>query len=247
MEKKQLFIITGTSRGLGKSLAELILALPETKVVGVSRSKASLQHANYQHFCLDFSEVQQVIQFLPNLFPKGQYQRICLINNAGWLGEVNTLGNLAPQNLQKIMNINVVVPVLLMNHFVQLFEHEKEIERMIINISSGAADKAIDGWSGYCASKAALNRFTLVAQKEAEVHQTGIRFFSIAPGLVDTSMQEEIRNTSHSHFSLLEEFVKYKNEGQLQTPHQAALKILQVIQNPDKFESVLQDVRNFNQ
>ena len=61
----------------------------------------------------------------------------------------------------------------------------------IVNISSGAANSALGGWSHYCASKAAVLRLTGVAYKEASA--SGVRVVGLSPGTVATAMQEEIR------------------------------------------------------
>jgi benzil reductase ((S)-benzoin forming) len=121
----------------------------------------------------------------------------------------------------------------------------KDVKRVVVNISSGAATKPIDGWSGYSASKAALNMLSLSAQAEAELDQTGIRFFAVAPGVVDTDMQQQIRTASQVDFSLLPKFIDLKKNNELSSPELAAEKILFLIKHAETVEGVIQDVRKF--
>jgi benzil reductase ((S)-benzoin forming) len=168
-----------------------------------------------------------------------------LINNAGVIGEIAHLGKSSNQSIRQIFAINTIAPAILMNAFVKKYAQSKEAEKIVVNISSGAATKAIDGWSGYSASKAALNMLTQTAQVESDLKQSGIRFFAVAPGVVDTDMQQEIRNASTHDFSSLPKFIGLKENSQLSSPEYAAEKIMYLIENEEKFKEVIQDVRNF--
>ena len=246
MHEQQLFIITGATKGLGKAIAEEVLKTAEVKVIGTGRSDATILHERYHHVKVDFSELSQVEKVLNEIIPSVNFSTVCLINNAGWIGEIAPLGKLSPEGIAGIMNINWVVPALLMNHFVATYASHKTQKRVVVNISSGAADKSLDGWSGYCASKAALNRLTLVAQEEANLQQSVIKFYSVAPGVVDTDMQEVIRTAQNEDFSAVDHFIQLKNQGLLQAPKDVALKILKMIHSPEQYIDVIQDVRNFD-
>src|SRR5690554_566173 len=165
--EKSLYIITGCSKGLGKALADLATQTPAGLVVGISRSTVE-DKENFLHLSLDLSDIDKVIESLDKVFPSGEFQRLVLINNAGWLGEIAPLGKLDPLGMQKIQNINLISPAVLMNEFVKRYGSVQG-DKTVINISSGAAFKAIDGWSGYCSSKAALNQLTQVAQEESDL------------------------------------------------------------------------------
>jgi benzil reductase ((S)-benzoin forming) len=246
MEKRYLFIVTGATKGLGKAIAEEILEMDNAEVIGTGSTEASIFHAHYKHIKVDFSQVAQVVSQLDEIIPTLDFSNIVLINNAGWIGEIAPLGRQSSGNIERIMTINWIVPAILMNHFVGIYASKKDSERMVINISSGAAEKSIDGWSGYCASKAALNRLTQVAQEESFIQDTGIKFFSIAPGVVDTDMQAVIRNAHSSDFSALNHFIQLKEEGGLQSSKATAEKILKLILSPPKSNSVVLDIRNFD-
>ena len=242
--KKSLYIVTGSSKGLGKALVEQLTQSDQNLVVGISRSTMAEQD-NFRPVELDLADTDLLVSQFDDIFPEGEYQSVSLINNAGWIGEIATLGNLDPLGIQSIQAINVIAPALLMNEFVKRYAHV-EGKKVVVNISSGAAAKAIDGWSGYCSSKAALNQLSLVAEEESKLRQLGIKYYALAPGIIDTSMQEEIRSAPEENFSNIERFRSYKSQNQLSSPEEVAGKVIYLLNHTDKFLDVLQDVREFN-
>lgn len=240
---KNLYVLTGCSKGLGKALLETLLENEENQVVGISRSTMEARE-RFVHLQLDLGNTPALIEVLPDIFPEGDFDKIVLINNAGWIGEIAPLGKLEAEGIAKIHAINVVAPAILMNEFVRKYA-EKDIEKLVVNVSSGAAVKDIDGWSGYSSSKAALNRISGVAQVESEIKGYGIRYFALAPGIVDTPMQADIRSAKLENFSGLETFKSFKSNNELSSPEQVAQKVIYLIEHTDKFNGVIQDVRKF--
>lgn len=245
MKPTSLYIITGSSKGIGKALVNILAGDEKNQIVGISRSEMKMDLPNYHPMVLDVGDLDALVGRAEEIFPKGTFEKIVLINNAGWIGQVEYFGKLEPTSIQEIFNINTLAPALLMNEFVKKYGGSKESERIVVNISSGAAKKPVDGWSGYCASKAALNMLTETAQKEALLQSSGIRFFALSPGVVDTKMQEDIRSAPQEGFSSLPKFQGLKEKNELSTPKHTAEKILFLIENPATFEEVIQDVRDF--
>ncbi|WP_342626382.1 SDR family NAD(P)-dependent oxidoreductase [Belliella baltica] len=242
---KSLFIITGASKGIGRALVDQLSENTEHQIIGISRSSIYEEKSNIQHLSLDLGDFDAIINSLSQIFPEGNFERIVLINNAGWIGQIDYFGKIDAKSIQKIHNINTIAPALLMNGFVRKYRDTKNSERTVINISSGAAKKGIDGWSGYSSSKAALNMMTEAAQEEANKSNSKIKFFALSPGVVDTKMQEDIRSAPEDGFSLLGKFKGLKADNALSSPEEAAEKIIFLIENRDQFEGVLQDVREF--
>ena len=238
-----LYILTGCSKGLGKAILENLLRDKNNFVVGISRSPMP-SAPNFTHLQIDLGNPQQLIDQLPNIFPEGKYDKVVLINNAGWIGEIGHLGDLDPMGIAQIQLINVVAPGILMNEFVRKYQMG-ENGKVVVNISSGAANKNIDGWSGYSSSKAALNRMTAVAQEESDLNEYGITYYALSPGIVDTPMQGEIRATSKEDFSAVDTFKSYKSNNELAAPELVAEKVIHLIENIKAFSGVLQDVRKF--
>lgn len=226
------YIITGASRGLGKALAEELLQQPDTMVVGVSRH-ASIQHERYRHQPLDLSDMLAVQNNLFKVFtPFPDAASITIINNAGVLGEVKYIGDLPNEHFEFVFDVNVIAPAMLMNTFLATYQQHIAIPRTILNISSGAAQRPVDGWGAYCASKAALDALSAVAQKEQDLRGSGIRIRSLAPGVLDTAMQEHIRTAELNQFSEAEWFAELRQDGSLVSPTEAARQIIQWLQRP---------------
>lgn len=101
----------------------------------------------------------------------------------------------------------------------------------IIFTSSGAATSATSGWSFYGSSKAALNHFAMsIAHEEPDITSLAIR-----PGMVDTQMQEELRN---EHIEILrkdgKKFLDAHKEGKLLPPHKPARVIARLAAGPPR-------------
>lgn len=239
----KLYIVTGSSKGLGKALVSQLLKDVDVSVIGISRQDEPSRD-RYTHLSMDLSDTDDLVNTLDKIFPHGNFDELTLINNAGWIGEIAPFGKLDPQGILDIHRINVVAPAILMNAFASVYKQYFS-KKTVINISSGAAGKAVDGWSGYCASKSALNQMTLVAQEEADLHQLGIRYIALSPGIIDTPMQENIRSAASENFSQLKKFQGFKAENQLSSPDDTANKVIYLLKNLDAMPGVLMDVREF--
>src|SRR3546814_9699314 len=95
------------------------------------------------------------------------------------------------------------------------------------------------GWGVYCATKAALDRYTQVLAAE----NSNVRSVSLAPGVVNTGMQKHIRASNPTDFPNLQRFVDMHDQGQLAEPAAVAAKILKFISSPDFGTTVLDDIR----
>jgi len=236
------YFITGTSKGIGKAIAEEALQADNTIIYGISRSR-SITHERYYHQPADLSDITALRNNLHKLFPVLEDpEKIVLINNAGVLGEVDYLGSQTTDNFEFVFDVNVIAPAMLMNTFISAY-HEQTCPKTIINISSGAGQRPVDGWSAYCASKAALDMLSLTCQKEQDILKSGIKVYSLSPGVVDTHMQAQIRQVSQEQFSELNKFLDLKKNSSLQTPAQVSQKILKLIANPT-FQPVVLSVRD---
>src|SRR5690606_23678481 len=133
--------------------------------------------------------------FMPSL-PSGA-KRYVLINNAGTVEPIGRSDSLhSPAAVIAAFALNVTAAVSLTAAFLQ---HTSSLggERRILNISSGAGRNAMPGWGVYCATKAALDRYTEVLAAE---HPPDTRVVSLAPGVIDTAMQQTIRDSNSTDF-----------------------------------------------
>ncbi|TGD78941.1 SDR family NAD(P)-dependent oxidoreductase [Hymenobacter wooponensis] len=225
------YIITGASRGLGKALADAALELPNTSVLGVSRH-ATITHERYTHQPLDLSDMLAVQNNLHKVFPaRPDAESITLINNAAVLGDIGYLGEHQNEHFEFVFDVNTVAPAMFMNTFLSAYSN-LTIPRTILNISSGAAQRAVDGWGAYSASKAALDALSRTAQKEQDIRGTGIRIRSLSPGILDTPMQEHIRSAEVSDFSEAAKFANFHAENKLTQPTEIAEKLIHWLSKP---------------
>lgn len=238
------YIITGASKGIGKALAEELLADNNNRVIGVSRT-CSIKHPNYRHQPLDFSDVEAVEHNLQKVFtPFPDAQKLLLVNNAGVIGEIGYVGEGMPnEQFEFIFDINVIVPAMLMNTFLQVYQ-QLTCPKIVVNVSSGAGQYPIDGWASYCASKAAIDMLSMTVQKEQELRGNPVKVFALSPGVVDTGMQEQIRHADQQMFSSVERFKDYKENGELASPEEVGSKIAYFLQNTDQYKEVIVSVRD---
>ena len=219
--------VTGTGSGLGKAIAETLLQQGGYTVHGMSRQQ-SIEHARYLHTTLDLSHAEAAKRFA---FPVIEASdRVVLVNNAGLLGDARHLGDLDAQGIVDTYMVNVVSPAVLVNAFVNAYKHLPAV-KIIINLSSGAAQSPYDGWSTYCSSKAGLEMLTKVGDQEQQLDALPypFQFFSIAPGVVDTGMQDKVRQSDQKGFSRLQKFINLKNEGQLYKAEDVAREFARII------------------
>lgn len=229
---KSLYIITGSSSGIGYALCSQLLKNTENQVIGIARHGGP-QAANFQFYPLDLADISAIKEFqFPNL---AGYSSIHLVNNAGMLGEINTLDKIDMSSLEDVITVNYTAAMLLSTQFIQASQ-QIAATKTIIHISSGAATGAYASWANYCASKAALEMLSKCIHLEQANKEFPIHSFSISPGVVDTHMQAHIRKTPIEHFPLLPKFEELYQENKLYSPDRVAEKIIEVMQHPDQIE-----------
>jgi len=227
--------ITGTSKGIGKGIAELLLR--ENYVVfGYSRTN-TITHANFTFTKIDLSDLEKVQKLT---FPKLDNSEVLLINNAAKIGEIIPLNLKKEEEIINDYNLNIISPTILCARFINSFTGTKKI---IINISSGAANSSIASWSTYCTTKAALDRLTNVIAEEKHADLT---IFSVYPGIVDTQMQAEIRKADVNLFPLLSKFTNYYNNNKLENTKIVAQKLLYIIKNYTKYRQNILSIPDVN-
>ncbi|HLW39493.1 MAG TPA: SDR family NAD(P)-dependent oxidoreductase [Brumimicrobium sp.] len=213
-----IYVITGTSSGIGEGLAEYYLDKGE-KVVGISRTN-TIHHPNFIHLKCDFSELTSLHELSLRECIKEEDFPVRLINNAGIIGDIRRSHELTLTHYRDVAMINIVAPQYLSSLVLQTFGYENV--EIIINISSGAGQRPVPSWGAYCSSKAAIDIFTETLHKEIQELGHKTKVFAIAPGVVDTKMQEVIRNSGPHHFSQNEAFVSLKETNQLRNAKSVA-------------------------
>lgn len=234
------YFITGSSKGLGRALLDLLLKDENNFIYGLART-CPLEHERYSHKSIDLSELSKVEEFdFSNL---ENPECIILINNAGMIGDVNRVGKLDTQKVIDCYNLNLIAPVILTNNFISKYERIS-CDKIVLNISSGAGRAPIDGWNVYCSTKAGLDMFSEVFNEEVNIDKSNVKVLSLAPGIIDTGMQGEIRTSKQSAFSNVERFINYKKNGELIKSIVTARQVLRFIKEKGLQKEVLCSVRD---
>src|SRR5690606_31150256 len=141
---RDILFITGVSSGIGLACARFFLDQGD-KVYGIGRRNC-ITHENYQFLPLDLSDNEAISRFR---FPDEDGEKYILINNAGVIGEICPFWEADLSNMQQVIQVNFVALTELTQRFIQSVP-----SGIILNISSGAGQRPVKGWSAYCASKA---------------------------------------------------------------------------------------------
>jgi benzil reductase ((S)-benzoin forming) len=216
-----IVFITGVSKGIGQEIAKQFLQKGIT-VVGIGRNN-SIQHPKYTFLTCDLKSSEAIDQ-LELSVPEGK--EVIWINNAGILGSLKRVSQQTESDALEVMQVNAIAPMLFMKKIIDLSKPENKLK--IINISSGAGRKAIPSWSSYCASKAALDMFSETILKEEKELRKNTKIVSVAPGVIDTDMQAQIRATNPEDFSRLAEFQAMKDNRELKTSEETATQIVKL-------------------
>jgi benzil reductase ((S)-benzoin forming) len=234
-----LYIVTGATRGLGAALAQAISALPDHRLLTLGRARNDAR--NIEVDLADTAAVERACDELDRRIGAHPYAKAVLINNAGVISPVGPLEKLDAAELERNLAVNLVAPMLLMRRFLRATEGIGL--RRVINISSGAARRPIFGWGAYCAAKAGLDMASRVAQLEAATRGRPVEVSSLAPGVIDTAMQETVRGASADDFVDVERFRAMKAEGTLRPAADVAADILRLEAAGKLQGDAIQDLR----
>jgi benzil reductase ((S)-benzoin forming) len=162
------------------------------------------------------------------------------------VGDVKHVGNIDNQQIIDSYNLNLIAPAVLTNNFIAKYSG-LSCEKIVLNISSGAGRTPIDGWNVYCSTKAGMDMFSQVLNEEVKIDKSNIKVLSLAPGIIDTDMQIQIRAAEQSEFSNIEKFIEYKKEGDLTPANITAQQVLRFIEEDGLATKVLCSVRDLTE
>lgn len=238
-------VVTGHTRGLGAAIAAHLLSL-RIPVLGVARRKnddlAKRFDASLTEVQLDLADSPALERWLKEdtlaRFVGGSKLAL-LVNNAGVLEPIGPLDTQDVAAVSRAVAVNVGAVLMLSAAFVQA---TREVgDRRILHISSGAGRDAYAGWSVYCATKAALDHH---ARAVALDRTQTLRISSVAPGVIDTDMQAEVRATTEEKFPTRQRFVELKREGRLRSPEQAGRAVAEFLVSGRFGREPVTDVRS---
>ncbi|WP_428512402.1 SDR family oxidoreductase [Roseovarius sp.] len=191
--KDKTVLITGASRGIGAATARHFAALGANVVLAARSTDAIEEIASdigdrALAVPCDVSRYDDVAAAVNAATDRFGGLDV-LIGNAGVIEPIAHLSDVDPDAWDKVIDINLKGVFHGMRAALPVMKEARA--GTIITISSGAATSALEGWSHYCASKAAALMLTRAADKENRDH--GIRVLGLSPGTVATDMQHQIK------------------------------------------------------
>ncbi len=197
-------IVTGGSRGLGLAMSST-LAAAGYRVIAIARNlnpeltaaaRVAAESGGAIEFrAADLADLSAIPALVRSL--RADFGPIYgLVNNAG-LGTDGVLGNMRDQDIERLIRLNTVSPIVLTKYVVRSMMTERR--GRIVNITSVVASTGYSGLSVYAATKASLVGFTRSLARE--VGQLGITVNAIAPGFIDTDMTKELTPAQREQIS----------------------------------------------
>jgi benzil reductase ((S)-benzoin forming) len=208
--------ISGASAGIGAALAASV-PFAEARVIDLSRRGGTVEH-----FPVDLSDPADWVRVERHFeaeLADFAGERVVFVHNAGTVVPIGPADAVDPDAYTRAVLLNSAAPQVLGRAFLRATAG-LTCEKQLVMLSSGAASTAYPGWSAYNAGKAAVDHW--VRTVGAEQASLGCRVIAVAPGVVDTAMQGEIRAMDEAAFPAVERFRELKESGSLISPEQAA-------------------------
>jgi NAD(P)-dependent dehydrogenase (short-subunit alcohol dehydrogenase family) len=243
---QSLSIVTGASRGLGRAVAEQLLARGH-RLVSISRQPpAGLHSLLLQHWSADLADAAAVAARLHDWLVEcgpDAFDSLHLINNAGVISQLAPLGDIASADLANAVRVGLEAPMLLCAAFLRATRGWLQ-PRKVLLVSSGLGRRAMAGSASYCAAKAGLDHLARALALEESARPGGARIVSLAPGVIDTDMQVQLRSADPAVFPERQRFIGLQAAGQLDSPALAAARLLAYLDRADFGSNPVADVRD---
>ena len=248
---QHLFIVTGASRSMGLAMAQQLLQADHTLLCMSRQTNSSLAAQaqasgaaliQWPQDLADGATAATRLSAWLDTLNGADYASATLINNAGVIPRIVPLRDAVPADLANALRVGLEAPMQLCAAFLASTADWPGV-RKVLNISSGLGRRAMASQAAYCAAKAGLDHFTRCLALEEALKPHGARVCALAPGVIATDMQAQLRSADAAAFPDHAAFVNLRSNGQLTSPAEAASRILAFLQRPDFGEQAVADVR----
>jgi NAD(P)-dependent dehydrogenase (short-subunit alcohol dehydrogenase family) len=247
-----LTILTGASRGMGLAMAQQLLAaghdlLCIARHINDALAAQAVQAGRRcEQWPQDLARGDTAAARLETWLQAqdgGALASVTLINNAGLVPRIASVDDIPATQLAEAMRVDLEAPMLLAGAFLRATA-SWQVPRRILNISSGLGRRPMAAQAAYCTAKAGLDHFSRCVALEQAALPNGARICSLAPGVVDTDMQVQLRGADAARFPDRDRFVGLKDKGMLSSPDQAAARVLAYLERADFGSNPVADVRD---
>ena len=252
MTSSHLTILTGASRGMGHAMAEQLIAAGHD-LLCISRKAsdslselASRNGVACEQWPQDLARPETAAARLETWLSgrdAAALGSVTLINNAGLLPRIASLGEIPSRDLAEALRVDLEAPMLLTGAFLRATAGW-QAQRKVLNISSGLGRRAMASQAAYCAAKAGMDHFSRCVALEEAAQPNGAKICALAPGVIDTDMQVQLRGADSSHFPDVGNFIGLKEKGALASPQEAAAKVLAYLARADFGANPVADIRD---
>ncbi|MEG2046433.1 MAG: SDR family NAD(P)-dependent oxidoreductase [Comamonas sp.] len=251
MQNRPLTLLTGASRGMGLAMAEQLLQQGHQLITIARQRNPALDELaarlgvplqQWQHDLAAPATAAAALRDWLQAQDPAQFASATLINNAGVIPPIAPLSHSDWSAVSNGLRVGLEAPMLLTSAFLQATEHWTQ-PRKVLNISSGLGRRAIASQATYCAAKAGMDIFSASVALDEAAKPHGARICSLAPGVIDTDMQVQLRTSAAADFPDVERFAQLHATGSLTSPHDAAARNLAWLERADFGQQVVADVR----
>jgi len=222
-----LVFITGGSSGIGAAMARLV-PYPDARIINISRRALT----GFDHYAADLSDPASwrgVADLFAREIKDFAGERAVFVHSAGTLEPIGFAGEVSPDAYTRQVLLNSASPQVLGDAFLRA-ARETRAACHVVMLTSGAAFNVYEGWSAYCAGKAAVDHWVRTAGAEQRRRGGHCRLLAVAPGVVETAMQQQIRATSRDDFPSVDRFIGMHEKQQTRDPEQAAREIWSLLE-----------------
>lgn len=208
-------------------------------------TQASAVGARCEQWTLDLAQpisVASKLQHWLAALDAASFQSATLINNAGVIPRAGPINEAELEDLSNAMRVGLEAPLLLSAAFLRATQ-AWAMPRRLLNISSGLGRRAMAGCASYCAAKAGLDHFSRATALDEARRPHGAKVVSLAPGVIDTDMQVQLRQSDPAAFPDRTYFLDLKARRELTSATEAARRVLNYLNRSDFGTNPVADVR----